>query len=382
MPRRVIPKCIPGQDCGGPIALDASSRIDALTPLLMRRILLMSRLIAWLLRRPESVLRFFGGRAIVVRDQTLDADAQLVARVMAKMPSIGLDGRLDVPRARRRFDGVPSSHGGRWRVATEDVPLPLEGRTLATRWYEPCAPSPDRGVLVFFHGGGWVIGSIDSHDTVCHQLAHMSGCPVVSVAYRLAPEHAFPAPVEDAVDAVDPLAAVASARGWCGDRVVVGGDSAGGNLAAVVALDRRDKGLPLAGQLLVYPGVDLASQRASHRDFGDGFLMSTEGVIWFKRHYLPDEQDWLDWRASPLRASSHANLAPARLVVAGFDPLHDDCMSYLDVLREAGVDVTLDLYPGQCHGFFTIGDLLQPGQRAVEAAAAQVADWLKVPAAS
>lgn len=342
----------------------------------------MSRLIAWFLRRPESVLRRFGGAPIVVRDQTLDADAQLVARVMAKLPSIGIDGKLDVPTARKRFDAVPSSRGGQWRVRTEDVPLPLEGRTLDTRWYEPTAPSPDRGVLVFYHGGGWVVGSIRSHDTVCHQLATFSGCPVVSVAYRLAPEHPFPAAVDDAVDAVEPLRALAAARGWCGERVVVGGDSAGGNLSAVVALDRRDKGQPLAGQLLVYPGVDLASRRPSHRDFANGFLMSTEGVNWFKHHYAPDPSDWVSWRASPLRAESHVGLAPAHLVIAGFDPLQDDGMAYAEALREAGVAVTLDRYPGQCHGFFTVGDSVPTGQRAVEAAAAHVRAWLTGPAPS
>ena len=209
-------------------------------------------------------------------------------------------------------------------------------------------------VLVYFHGGGFTVGSIASHDTLCRRLAEQADCAVVSVAYRLAPEHRFPVAVDDAWAALQAVAAQADAWGLDGTRLAVGGDSAGGTLAAVCALLARDAGLPLALQLLFYPGTCAHQDTPSYARFGHGFVLEKAHVDYFFDQYIPPEQRE-DWRFAPLNAPDHAGLAPAWLGLAECDPLVDEGVLYGDRLRAAGVAVDLEIYRGVVHEFIKMG---------------------------
>jgi acetyl esterase len=235
--------------------------------------------------------------------------------------------------------------------------------------------------LVFFHGGGWVIGDLDTHDVLCRQLAAGAGVGVVSVDYRLAPEHKFPAAIDDAWAATRWVAAHAAALGLDAARLAVGGDSAGGNLAAVVALLARDHGGPaIALQALIYPVTDVTEESRSYADFAEGFMLTRESMRWFIAHYLAGRSDAADWRVSPLRAPSLAGVAPAVVVTAGFDPLRDEGDAYARRLREAGVRVDTVCYGGMIHGFVPMGRLIETGNRAVAHLAATLRQTLSPPA--
>jgi acetyl esterase len=213
--------------------------------------------------------------------------------------------------------------------------------------------------LVFFHGGGFVIGDLESHDQVCRALANAAGSLVVAVDYRLAPEHKFPAAVDDAIAATRWIADNAQSLGIDARRLAVGGDSAGGNLAAVVALDARDRGSPaLAFQLLVYPATDMAMSLPSHERHADQLPLRRATMQWFLGHYLRDAADGADWRASPLRAASFRNLPPTLVATAGFDPLGDEGEAYARALAEAVVPVVHRRFDGQIHGFLTMGRIV------------------------
>jgi acetyl esterase len=230
------------------------------------------------------------------------------------------------------------------------------------------------GGLVFFHGGGWVIGDLDSHDVACRKLAVEGQLIVISVDYRRAPEHKFPAAVEDAIAATAWIAAHARKLGIDAARLVVGGDSAGGNLAAVVALAVRDgNGPAISGQVLIYPATDFAMTHASHREPETSILLTHSVIRWFRDHYLNGEADAGDWRASPARASTLAGLPPAYVLTAGADPLRDEGDEYARRLKQAGVEVTHRTFPGQFHGFFTMGKLLQQADVAVS----EIGVWLR-----
>ena len=240
--------------------------------------------------------------------------------------------------------------------------------SIPLRLYRPAgvAETTRLPVLVFFHGGGWVIGDLDTHDTLCRQLTAEAGVSVIAVDYRLAPEHKFPAAVDDSWAATRWVVAHAAELGVDGSRVAVGGDSAGGNLAAVVALLARDQGGPaIRLQALLYPVTDSSVDTGSYRDFAEGFLLTRESMLWFFNHYVNSEADRADWRLSPLRAPSLAGLPPALIVTAGFDPLRDEGEAYARRLRESGVCVDAVCYGGMIHGFTPMGRLIQTGNRAV-----------------
>jgi acetyl esterase len=227
---------------------------------------------------------------------------------------------------------------------------------------------------VFFHGGGWVIGDLDSHDVVCRKLADEGELIVVSVDYRLAPEHKFPAAVDDAIAATRWIAEHAKQHGIDASRLMVGGDSAGGNLAAVVAIAARDgNGPDIAGQVLIYPAIDFAMTHPSHREPETSILLTHSVILWFRDHYLNGVADVHDWRASPARAKTLIGLPPAYVLTAGADPLRDEGEEYARRLTEAGVPVTYRHFPGQFHGFFTMGKLLQQAN----VAASDIGVWLK-----
>ena len=226
-------------------------------------------------------------------------------------------------------------------------------------------------VLVFFHGGGWVVGDIATHDTVCRHLANRAECAVVSVDYRLAPEHKFPAAVEDAFGATAWVMDNASSLGIDPARLAVGGDSAGGNLAAVVALMARDAGAPrIAHQLLIYPATDAAMRHESVARFAEGYVLTRSTMRWFYEQYLRTPDDAADWRVSPLAAPNLSGLPPALVLTAGYDPLCDEGDEYAARLAAAGVKVGHRRFPGQIHGFVTNGKIIRAADGALDEAAA------------
>jgi acetyl esterase len=236
---------------------------------------------------------------------------------------------------------------------------------IPMRLYRPAGVSRPP-VLVYFHGGGWVIGDLDTHDVLCRQLAAEGGVAVVSVDYRMAPEHRFPVAVDDAWAATTWVVAHAAELEVDGARLAVGGDSAGGNLAAVVALLARDAGGPRIGlQILLYPVTDLTTERPSYQELGEGYLLTRDSMRWFRAHYLAREEDAADFRASPLRAKSLEHLPPALVITAGFDPLRDEGEEYARRLREAGVQVDAVCFGGMIHGFVPMGKLIDTAFRAV-----------------
>jgi len=260
-------------------------------------------------------------------------------------------------------------------LSAEPLAIPAPHGRIPARIYTPKKLRKADGLapgLVFFHGGGWVIGNLETHDVVCRKLAHEGEMIVMSVDYRLAPEHRFPAAVEDAVTATKWVAANAKGLGIDASRLVVGGDSAGGNLAAVVSLHARENGPKLAGQLLVYPATDFSRKHPSHSEPETSILLTHTVVTWFMNNYLGDA-DINDWRASPARARTLADLPPAYVLTAGADPLRDEGDEYAARLKEAGVAVTYRHFPGQFHGFFTMGKLLNQANIAV----GEIATWLK-----
>lgn len=236
-----------------------------------------------------------------------------------------------------------------------------DGDRLAARLYVP-QEAPKLPALLFFHGGGFVIGSIETHDTLCRVLAQGSGAAVVSVDYRLAPRYRFPAAVFDAEDALQWLLREGAALGLDVRRLAVGGDSAGGTLAAVTAIRARDLGLALALQLLVYPGTSAHQDSASHHIYADGPILDKRYITWFFDQYI-DPAQREDWRFAPLLADDLEGVAPAWLALAECDPLVDEGIAYADKLRMAGVPVDLDIYRGVTHGFVQMGRALPQARR-------------------
>ncbi len=248
----------------------------------------------------------------------------------------------------------------------EDVTVPGEV-PLKARLY---APSHDKlPVLLYLHGGGFVIGSLETHDSLCRQLALRSAPAVLALDYRLAPEHAFPAAVDDSWAALRWLAEAGDSLGIDATRLAVGGDSAGGTLAAVAAIHARDAGLPLALQLLITPGTTAHADTPSHRLFANGFLLDAAAIAWFFDHYIPYHHRQ-DWRFAPLHAADLDGVAPACVVLAECDPLVDEGLAYADRLRMAGVAVELELYRGLTHDFIKMGRVLKEAGLALDAAAA------------
>lgn len=253
------------------------------------------------------------------------------------------------------------------RAATAQADIPL-------RLYKPlgcgAAPLP---VLVYYHGGGWVIGDLETHDTLCRQLANGSGCAVVAVDYRLSPEHVFPAAVDDCIAATAWVSRQAASLGLDASRLAVGGDSAGGCLAAVVALHARDQGGPaIAWQLLIYPATDGRRIAPSHVSNGQGFLLTRDTIAYFHDHYITDPAQDLDWRASPLLAQSLEGLPPTLVLTAGHDPLRDEGLQYAQRLSESGVRCSYVCFERQIHGFILMGKVLEEANAAVSLCAAEL----------
>jgi acetyl esterase len=247
------------------------------------------------------------------------------------------------------------------RVEALSIPA-RDGQALPARLYAPSMESLP--VLMYFHGGGFTIGSVATHDVLCRQLSHLSGCALVSVDYRLAPEHKFPVAANDAWDALQWLALHAVDLGLDAAQLAVGGDSAGGTLAAMCAILARDAGLPLALQLLFYPGCAAHQDTASHQTFAKGFVLEEADITWFFNHYVRSPADRDDWRFAPLNAPDVDDVAPAWLGLAECDPLVDEGVMYADKLRTAGVPVDIEIYRGVTHEFIKMGRIIPEARQA------------------
>ncbi|WP_433589709.1 alpha/beta hydrolase [Pseudomonas koreensis] len=253
-----------------------------------------------------------------------------------------------------------------------------DGHSLAARLYR-AGPAPEglQPVMVYFHGGGYVVGSLDSHDALCRRLAAQGGFALLTVDYRLAPEWRFPTPVQDACDAANWLVREGASLGLDAARAVLAGDSVGATLATVLSLmavcEPAELRLLPKAQVLVYPVTDATTHRASHRDFAEGYLLETPTLDWFYAHYARTPEDLADWRCSPLLAQDVSGVAPALVYLAGHDPLYDEGRAYAERLRAAGNDLTLLEQPGMTHDFLRMAGLL--GE--VEAIHAEVAQWVR-----
>jgi acetyl esterase len=258
-------------------------------------------------------------------------------------------------------------------VTDGTVPSP-DGHAIPIRTYLPKGVD-NPPVCVFFHGGGWVIGSIESHDAPCREISARSGCAVVSVEYRLSPETTYPGPLDDCVAATEWIAAHGADLGVDSTRLAVAGDSAGGNLAAAVTLVARERGGPeIATQVLVYPATDLTLSHPSMTENGEGYFLTADAMRWFVDHYGGDAADHL---VSPLHAADHAGLPPALVLTAELDPLRDEGEAYAAKLEAAGVPTKAHRYDGQIHGFLGLFPLLDDGRAALDEIAAALRDALQ-----
>jgi acetyl esterase len=321
---------------------------------------------------PGPWRRRLAGAPIVVDGATLDPGLQLLLSVRRRRRERPLPELAPVDARRRTRRDAAGAIGAPVPVGlVTDLTITGAATPLAARHYAPDAPD-GRPLLVFLHGGGFVIGDLDTHDQVCRMLCRHAGVHVLSVAYRLAPEDPFPAAVEDCWAAFMWAAANADRLGADPSRLAIGGDSAGGNLSAVVAQRAvREDGPELALQLLLYPGTDRTTPYRSLDLFADGFYLTREEIGWFQLNYSPG-MDLSDPRISPLRADDLSGVAPALVVTAGFDPLRDEGEAYADALTSAGVEVRLRREASLIHGFVNMTDLNAASHAAVLEIAADV----------
>lgn len=289
----------------------------------------------------------------------LDPEIQTVLSAMAAMNAPAMStGTPEAARAAFRFMTVDMRQPDSVVPVkeTEDVVIPTPDGDLPARIYRPdiAEPAP---TIVFIHGGGFVIGDIDTHDNQARAICAGTDSVVVSIDYRLAPEAPWPAAVDDSYAAVCWAADTIDTLGGDADRLAVAGDSAGGNLSAAVALRCRDNGPELAGQLLIYPGIDMDPDAPyqSRIDNAEGYFLTADDMVWFRDHYIGATSDFADPMMSPIKASNLGGLAPAVVATAEFDPLRDEGNAYADALRAAGVEVESRCYDGMIHGFFDMG---------------------------
>jgi acetyl esterase len=255
----------------------------------------------------------------------------------------------------------------------ENGSLPGAGGALPFRMYTSASIGAEPpACIVYFHGGAWIFGNLDTHDCMCRMLANASGCRVISIDYRLAPEHKFPAGVEDAFAATKWVAAKASDIGVDPTRIVVAGDSAGGNLAAVVCQQAKTEGPKIALQVLFCPVVDIGAETQSRLDFAEGYFLERPLMTWAGGHYLPSGVDLTDPRLSPLRATDLSGLPPTHIHTAGYDPLRDEAKDYADALERAGVKVRYTCHEHMIHHFYAMAGAIPYAKMALEAAGAEI----------
>jgi len=286
-------------------------------------------------------------------------------------------------QARIDYDAnCPTLQGAREAVASvEDLGIAGPNSPITLRIYRGIgAPLKDGPGLIYLHGGGWVIGNLESHDEICRWFANIAKCTVICPDYRLAPEHKFPAGVTDCAATLAFVVKSAADLGIDPARIAVAGDSAGGNLAAVLALmSRRGEAPPIAAQLLIYPNADAAQTADSYSRYAEGFGLTAATMRWFRDHYVRTAADIANWRVSPLQAETLTGVAPAFVATAGHDILADEGMAYAKRLREEGVPMVHRHWPGQIHGFVSMGRYVAEARQAVEAA---VSAWRSFEATS
>jgi acetyl esterase len=266
------------------------------------------------------------------------------------------DSEADPPEVAETIEGAFAGPGGQIKYRRY-LPLGVEAGSLPT--------------LIYYHGGGFVIGTIETHDSTCRRLANRSRCQVISIDYRLSPEHPFPAPIDDGIAAFRHVRDNAAALGADPARLAVGGDSAGGAVAAVVCQAMRDAKEPgPAFQMLIYPATDSSKESGSRQEFAEGYFLSKGLMDWFWKAYVPAGTDLADLRLSPLLAKDFTGLPPAVVLTAGYDPLRDEGRAYANRLIDAGVKTTYVNYPGTIHGFFSLTRFLKQGLKANDEAAA------------
>jgi len=293
---------------------------------------------------PRAQVGLSGRRPIVIDGQRLDPEVQLLLAARERLQPPVWDETMTVERGREITREEAWVAAGKRPIAVGKVQA-LTAAGLPARLYVPDEPGP-HPLLVYYHGGGFVAGDLDTHDAPCRVLCRHAGVRVLAIDYRLAPEHRFPAWIEDGLASFDWAVEHAGELGADPRRVVVSGDSAGGNIAAVVAQERDP-----AMQLLIYPSMDMRGPRRSHELFGDGFFLTSALIEWYSNHFLPADADRTDPRRSPILAPDLSGAAPAIVITAGFDPLRDEGEEYADKLREAGVPVLAHRFRGMFHGF-------------------------------
>jgi acetyl esterase len=323
----------------------------------------------------EEALRFLEGHRISRGARTMDPKAQIVGEFIKSIRVPGYFPPLPELRQQLRTMVSLMDEPAPALPRIEDISIPGPAGSIGARVYDSAgSPAPPRPVVVYFHGGGWVQGDLETHHGLCARLAQRSGALVVSIDYRLAPEHKFPAAVEDCLAAYGWLRSHAGELGGDPKRVGVAGDSAGGNLSAVVSQLSARAGSPVPTcQALIYPAVDFSVDTPSHREFEDGHVIPRDRVLWYMEQYLSGEADRTDPRASPLRAPDLSGQPPTLVVTAGFDPLRDEGLAYAQRLRAAGVDVIHREYPGQIHAFVSLTKAIPQGLTCTQ----EVGDYLR-----
>ncbi len=320
------------------------------------------------LRMPISWINILAGPSRTVDGRMLDGRTQWFLQLLARSGQKPL-AELGVARARTEFDAFQAIMGGRPAAVGEIVDRIVgtpEGR-MRVRTYRPAGSAAGLlPAILYFHGGGWVIGSLEGYDLPCRFFCAATGCAVVAIDYRLAPEHKFPAAVDDAATSFRWLVANAASLGLDPARIVVAGDSAGGTLAAVVAQQMRGQPDAPCLQWLIYPATDFAAKTHSHESCGEGFLLTRADMEWFAAHYLGDPADAADPRISPLRAADLSGLPPALVFTAGFDPLRDEGQAYAERLAAAGVKTIHREFDSLIHGFIGMRGALQGAARAMD----------------
>jgi acetyl esterase len=322
----------------------------------------------------EDALRFLEGHRIRMGSRTMDPKAQIVGEFVKSIRVPGLFPPLPELRQQLRVMVSLMDEPAPSLPRIEDIRIPGPAGEIPARLYSSTVEKRPQPTVAYFHGGGWVQGDLETHHGLCARLARHAGALVVAVDYRLAPEHKFPAAVDDCLAAYRWLRTKGRDLGADTTKVAVAGDSAGGNLSAVVSQLAASSGVPVPTcQVLIYPAVDFSLDTESHRELADGHVIPRDRILWYMEQYLKGEADKADLRASPLRAPSLRGQPPTMIVTAGFDPLRDEGRAYGDRLREAGVDVVHREYTGQIHAFVSLTKAIPQGM----ACTLEIAEFLR-----
>lgn len=304
---------------------------------------------------------------------TLHPQAAALVDLLAQMGELDL-AAMDIAESRAMMAAMRAPVEGLATGGREDLSIPTrDGAAVKARYYKPVeTKAGQRSLFIYYHGGGWVFGDLEGHDALCQSLANRLAVPVVSIDYRLAPEHKFPVPLHDCFDALVWCRDNAKQFGADGDKIVIGGDSAGGNLAAAVSLMARDEGPTIAAQVLYYPVTDRDFTRASYVENESGYLLTKKGMEFFWQSYLSDDGQATDPLAAPLQEKDLADLPAAFVLTASYDPLRDEGIAYADALRAAGTRVHAVQHEDQIHGFVSMIGQMDSALKAID----QTADFL------